>query len=136
LKYPVVDVRFYNLIPYPGTELYKWVEDKNCFVANPDDYLNDASGLSTYPVFETPELSLYTRIRIMERLNGITKKVRKKAIKRKLRGMGLVGMLVYYLLSGIYVSNLFQSLIRQNKLVRRILDIIYLKIRMEEAERA
>lgn len=136
MKYPVVDVRFYNLIPYPGTELYKWVEDNNCFVANPDDYLNNVSGLSTSPVFETPELPFHTRIRSMERLNKITKKVRKKAINRKLRGMGLVGILLYYLLRDIYVSNFFQSLIRQNKLTRRIMDIIYLKIRMEEKERA
>lgn len=133
MKYPVLDVRFYNLIPYPGTELFKWIEEHNCFIEQPEDYLNDASGFSTYPVFETPELPLQTRVKLMKRLNTIEKKVRKNAIRNKLKALGWIGTLGYYLLGGIYVSNFFQILIRQNKHVRLIGENIYFKIKAREA---
>ena len=135
LKYPVMDVRFYNLIPYPGTELFNWVRDNNYFVKQPENYLNDASGFSTYPVFETPELPYQTRIKLMGRLDKVTKKVRKNAIRNKLTSMGLHGTIAYYLLGNIYVSDSFQALIRQNKIIRRMLDALYSRIRRKERSR-
>lgn len=54
-KYPVYDVRFYNLIPFPGTELYEWVKQHGYFLR--EDYLNDASHWVNEPIFETPELN-------------------------------------------------------------------------------
>ena len=133
LKYPVMDVRFYNLIPYPGTELFKWVLDNKCFVKRPEDYLNDASGFSASPVFETPELPLQTRVKLMKRLNKVEKRVRKNAIRNKLKAIGWVGTLGYYLLADIYVNNFFQALIRQNKLIRRVSENVYFKIKAKEA---
>ena len=127
LKYPVMDVRFYNLIPYPGTELYKWVEENGYFVKDPDEYLNDTSGFSDQPVFETPELPRDTRIALFKRLNRVTKEVRKRAIGRKLKKLGPHGTLLYHLFAPLYVSNRFQSLIRQNKFVRGIVDRVYMK---------
>lgn len=35
-KYPVHDVHFYNTISYPGTELYDWVRENNCFLKKPE----------------------------------------------------------------------------------------------------
>ena len=130
-----MDVRFYNLIPYPGTELFNWVRDNNYFVKQPEDYLNDASGFSTYPVFETPELPYQSRIKLMERLDKVAKKVRKNAIRNKLKAMGLAGIIAYYLLGNIYVSDSFQTLMRQNKIIRRILDAVYSMIRRKERSR-
>ena len=127
LKYPVMDVRFYNLIPYPGTELYKWVEENNYFVKDPDEYLNDTSGISDQPVFETPELPRKTRVDLFKRLNRVTKEVRKKAIRRKLKKLGPHGTLLYHLFGPLYVSDRFQSMIRQNKLVRSVVDRVYMK---------
>lgn len=135
LKYSVMDVRFYNLIPYPGTELFEWVRSNNYFVKQPEDYLNDASGFSTYPVFETPELPYQTRIKLMEKLDNVTKKVRKNAIRNKLKAMGMAGTVAYYLLGDIYVSDSFQALIRQNKTIRRVLDAAYSRIRRKERSR-
>jgi len=132
LKYPVMDVRFYNLIPYPGTELFKWVQENKYFVKQPDEYLNDASGFSTYPVFSTPELPLEKRVELMNRLDGATKRVRKNAIRRKLETFGLAGKVMYYLFGDIYISSFFQALMRQNRIVRRILDIIYMTIKRKE----
>lgn len=129
LKYPVMDVRFYNLIPYPGTELFNWIQEHDCFTKQPGDYLNDASGFSSYPVFETRELPLQTRINLMKRLNSVEKKVRRNAIRNKLAGIGWIGILAYYLFGGLYASDFFQVLVRQNKLIRRIGESIYFKIR-------
>ena len=129
LKYPVVESRFYNLIPYPGTELFQWVQDNNCFIKNPEEYLNDTRTFPSVPVFETPELPYETRVKITKRLDAVTKKVRKKAILGKSKAFGLIGILAYYLFGDIYVSNLFQTLMRQNKIIRRVIDSVYLRIR-------
>jgi radical SAM superfamily enzyme YgiQ (UPF0313 family) len=40
MKYPLQDVHFYNIIPYPGTELYDWVKENNRFLRQPEEYLN------------------------------------------------------------------------------------------------
>jgi hypothetical protein len=129
MKYSVMDVRFYNLIPYPGTELFKWAQDNDYFVSEPEDYLNEASGFSMYPVFETPELPLQTRVYLMKKLNRVVKKVRKNAVRNKLKTFGAAGNLGYYLLGDVYASDLFQALIRQNKLMRRLIDYSYLKLK-------
>jgi radical SAM superfamily enzyme YgiQ (UPF0313 family) len=60
-KYNVKDVRFYNLIPFPGTELYKWVSDNNYFVRYPEDYFNSGLHWVNEPVFYTPTLSIKQR---------------------------------------------------------------------------
>lgn len=132
LKYPVMDVRFYNLIPYPGTELFKWVRDNNYFAKEPEEYLNDASGFSTYPVFRTPELPLQARIELMNRLDKVTKHIRKKNLRRKLETLGFIGVLGYYLLGNIYVSNFFQAFMRQNKVIRHILETVYFNLIKKE----
>ncbi len=125
LKYPILDVRFYNLIPYPGTELYKWAMDNDYFVRKPEEYLNDSSGFSEYPVFETPEFTYQQRVDIFKKLNDITKTIRKKAIKRKFSKLGNIGLLIYYLFGNIYISDRFQRIVRQNKTIRRMADFVY-----------
>jgi len=132
LKYPILESRFYNLIPYPGTELFQWVQDNKLFIKNPEEYLNDSRTFPSAPVFETPELPFNTRVKITKKLNAITKKVRKNAVLRKSKAFGLIGILAYYLLGDIYVSNLFQALVRQNKTIRRVIDSVYLRIRNKE----
>lgn len=127
LKYPVLDVRFYNLIPYPGTDLFKWVKEKNYFVRDPAVYLNDSSGLSNDPVFETPELPIAERISLFKKLRKVEKKVRKNAVKRKAHSLGIIGIVGHFLFGGLYANEYFQTLIRQNKILRRLIDFTYSK---------
>ncbi|MBT6047457.1 MAG: radical SAM protein [Candidatus Scalindua sp.] len=129
LKYPVVESRFYNLIPYPGTELFQWVQNNRYFVKSPEQYLNDTSTFPSAPVFETPELPYKTRVMLTKRLDAVTKKVRKNAVLKKLEIFGFMGVLAYYLFSDVYVSDYFQLLMRQNRDVRRIIDFIYIRVR-------
>ena len=60
-EYPVMRVSFYNLIPFPHTELYDWAKKNNYFTIPPERYLNDASGWVNQPLFATPEFSLEQR---------------------------------------------------------------------------
>jgi anaerobic magnesium-protoporphyrin IX monomethyl ester cyclase len=78
LKYPLYEAMFYNLIPFPGTELFDWVRENGYFLSQPEEYLNNASHWGNEPVFETPEFPAEERKRVLL----ATKKVR-KAIKRK-----------------------------------------------------
>jgi radical SAM superfamily enzyme YgiQ (UPF0313 family) len=56
LRYPVYDARFYNLIPFPGTELYDWVVTNHYFVEQQAgyEYLNDASHWVNTPISKPP----------------------------------------------------------------------------------
>lgn len=47
------EVRFYNLVPYPGTELMDWITNNAKFLKQPGTYLNDSSYWEDDPVFET-----------------------------------------------------------------------------------
>lgn len=80
-KYPVFDVRFYNLIPFPGTELYSWVQKNGYFNKDNQDYLNSSSHWINKPVFGTPELPITGRKRLYSELN---RKIKKHTFKTKL----------------------------------------------------
>ncbi len=48
------EVKFFNLMPYPGTELYDWVRANGRFLYEPDHYLNAIDSFTENPYFETP----------------------------------------------------------------------------------
>ncbi len=48
------ECRFYNVIPYPGTELFDWIKNHGRFILQPEDYLNTITSWNNKPVFETP----------------------------------------------------------------------------------
>lgn len=80
-KFPVFDVRFYNPIPFPGTELYEWI-DKNGYFMDPGaDYLSGASHWVNAPIFYTPELPAEKRRKIYKKFN---KEIKKHTLKTKL----------------------------------------------------
>jgi radical SAM superfamily enzyme YgiQ (UPF0313 family) len=89
-RYPV-NARFYSLIPFPGTELYDWVQQNNYFVRQPEDYLNDASQLVNEPCFQTPELSVMERKRAFKHARKMS---RKKLIRTLRQTDGFRGILV------------------------------------------
>src|SRR3989344_765259 len=55
------EVRFYNPMPFPGTELYEELIEKKLLVVEPDEYLNHNSKFKNEPVFATPEFSIEER---------------------------------------------------------------------------
>jgi radical SAM superfamily enzyme YgiQ (UPF0313 family) len=55
------EVRFYNTLPYPGTELYEWIENNAKFIVKPEEYLNSRSRWDEIAVFETDTFSAVER---------------------------------------------------------------------------
>lgn len=72
-KYPVYDVRFYNLIPFPNTKLYEWVHMNNFFVKDPGNFIGEASHWVNDPVFETPEMPYRERKKLYKWANNRAK---------------------------------------------------------------
>lgn len=106
-KHPIQEVHFYNTIPYPGTELYDWVEENNYFLREPEDYLNDVSVLTNVPVFETPELPGKERIEVLNYLGKVRRQVHRDAISRTFRRRNPIGVLASYMLANSFVERLF-----------------------------
>lgn len=63
---PTNFVNFYNLIPYPGTEAFEWVQGHGRFLVDTSNYLEAISYGDNSPVFETDELSKEQREKIMK----------------------------------------------------------------------
>ena len=118
LKYPLQDVHFYNIIPYPGTELYEWVKKNNRFILQPEDYLNDVTFNEIRPIFDTPELPYEERLRLFKYLEGVRKQVHRKAVQRMFKNVPLIGSLAQRIVS----TDLFLKLFYQSFAIRRFVD--------------
>jgi radical SAM superfamily enzyme YgiQ (UPF0313 family) len=122
LKYPVFYAEWSNIIPYPGTELYDWLSEKQYLLKQPDEYLNDNSTVSNTPVFETPDFSFEDRKKALVFLKKIRVKVLIKGLlKRFKRNKIPVG--IRHLIACALASDIFSKYLFQNKL-RRIADMI------------
>jgi len=122
-KYPVDDVRFYQIIPYPSTELYDWITKNGYFVINPAVFLNKINSMSNIPVFETPELPISERKRLFKIGNTIARNIQIKYYSKKLDSMGIP----HFLANGIariYQFGMLNRFINNNKLIRKMKDII------------
>lgn len=58
-------VNFYNLLPYPGTEAYKWARQNANFLVPPESYLENISYRDNEPIFETKEFTREQRKKII-----------------------------------------------------------------------
>ncbi len=113
LKYPLKDVRFYNLIPFPNTELYDWIENNDYFNPHMDDYLNGNLMWVNEPIFRTPELSFSQRKDIYKRGLTLGNRLRKKyRYKYYLDSFRKAGFLAYPV-SFIASSDMFQQLLKR-----------------------
>lgn len=94
LKYPVVDVRFYNIIPFRGTELYDWVEKNGYFLSNYDEYMNTGQLYFTdFIAYETPEMSRTDKLAVFRKTRRIIRIVHKRNFKRKITSPILANIL-------------------------------------------
>jgi radical SAM superfamily enzyme YgiQ (UPF0313 family) len=113
-KYPVADARFYNIIPFPNTELFEWVQERGWFLRDAEDYLNDASLFENSPCFETPELSESERRELLALTASVTNEIRHAALTRRLKRFGPAGRLA----ATVFLSDGFRSLYLGNRYVR------------------
>jgi len=117
-RYPIQEVHFYNTIPYPGTELYDWVQEHNYFLIRPEEYLNDVSCLTSVPVFETPELPREERLKLFRYLNGVRQQVHRDAVRRIFRNHTTLARLVAPILANSFMERLFY----QSRAWRRLIE--------------
>ncbi len=127
-KFPIQDAHFYNIIPYPGTELYDWIEENGLFLKDPEEYLNDVSVLEKTPVFETPELSAADRIELYTYLEKFRNELHREAAKR-LYGTSVKGTVAGWVAS----SKTFQDLFFSNFFVRRTVDRMRYRVRPDDS---
>ncbi len=128
LKYPVTTATFYNLIPFPGTELYRWVKEGNLLLLEPKKYLNRIAHLEFVPVFETPEFSAKERIAALKKGARVNLLIKRRDMERKL-GDTFLSRAASYIIYSTWVYNLLFFLIKINW-VKKILNFILLKLRI------
>lgn len=111
LRYPVRSAKFYNIIPFPTTELHKWLEDKKLFL-HPQEYiLNNASHFINEPCFYTPEMSVQERKKAFRTGQKIARKIRRKYIERKIK----IPFVFRFLASMILVTPFMDWLLINNR---------------------
>ena len=105
MKYPISDVAFYNIVPFPGTELYRWIDSNNLFLVKPENYLNYPSPhWINKPLFQTKEFPKKERKKAFRYLNGkIKNRVRSGYYRRK---YGLFGILYFVITNNVLTRNI------------------------------
>ncbi len=115
LKYPVLYANFYNVIPFPDTELFAWIEREKKFLVSPESYLNVFLHLSQTPIFETSGMSLAEKKAAFRLTEKASLTVRKNYMKRRTGNNPLKNLILdllftrtfYYLIVKIQRYRLF-----------------------------
>jgi radical SAM superfamily enzyme YgiQ (UPF0313 family) len=123
LSYPIFDARFYNIIPFPRTELFEWLKERGYLTGKPEDYLNDFAQFDSTPLFSTPQMSLEERKTALARVKMVRKAVRKRAMERKLK-LGPLGSVA----ARMYVSDYMQRGLAKSRTLRMTARAIYERI--------
>lgn len=76
---PADYVNFSNMIPYPGTEVYKWIEEhektgRARFLVLKEEFLKNSTTKLGLPVFETREFRYHERVKALKLGRALAKK--------------------------------------------------------------
>jgi len=116
IKYPVEDVRFYNILPFPNSVLYKKILKEGGFIRDPESHLNDSSHWVFSPVFETPELSKDDRIRLLKWANKVTKRHTNRVIKNRkieqLKNKGIPSLMARFIVNVGMIESIRKILLK------------------------
>jgi len=112
-EYPVFDAKFYNLVPYPDTELFNFVNKNKYFIAPLGEYLNKPYLLNNMrPAFATPYFSQRERIMANRMAYSVRKHVRYTWMKKRLKSLGFFAGI----LAKIYVNDYIQKMLAYSKI--------------------
>lgn len=129
LKYPVFKVEFYNPTPFPGTELYDWVNKHNAWTGNPNVLLNEADKIARFgssPFFVTEELPFEKRPAINRKIEKVMSQVMLKSVQKLFEP--LMGRSLSSPLSQILLSTSLLQLYYNNNYVRKLADNLRYKL--------
>ncbi len=116
LDYPIGTAYFYNIIPFPHTELFGWIERNGRFIKKPEVYLNDNPILDNEPLFETREMSLEMRKRALNYAFRIMRKTMRRTWRRRLARLGILGQALAF----IYSSKFVQDVVLRKDFSRKV----------------
>lgn len=131
-KYPVRGAEFYNIIPYPGTELFRWIGENGRFVVDPSVYLNDVNTHLNTLFFETPTLSLEQRKRALKQAESVSRRVQRTYRAHQLQALGAVGTLLAWIASTRFGIAAIEK-VRGSVLGARIWQLLSRRLRERQA---
>jgi len=108
-------VNFYNLVPYPGTEVYNWATKHAHFLIPKNQYLKNISYRDINPIFETKEFTKDQRIKVMKKGFALYEKK-----LYRFRFGKILGSLFYLITRIPLLAHLSRKLVYNNKFIRKI----------------
>ena len=117
MKYPVISSNFYNIIPFPGTELFNWVESNNYFLEKPEDYLNwNALYFTNKPVFQTPEFPAKDRTKALKYThNAVMRRIERNYYVYHNGYLGRLYFIYLTIIKNKYLEKFFFKKLRCNR---------------------
>jgi anaerobic magnesium-protoporphyrin IX monomethyl ester cyclase len=116
-KYPVDYAYFYNIVPFPNTELYQYLEENKLLLSPYEHYLNSSSHWNDQPAFVSPELSLKDRVELYHMGRKITKRIQMRRIKKRLKKLGPLAGIAAYTMSIDFV----QKRVMTNRMTKKVI---------------
>ena len=112
-------VNFYNLVPYPESELFKWIEANATFLVSPDNYLHEVGHRDAYPIFETKEFPKEDRIKVLKKGFDLFQKT-----VMQFRFGKFAGNFIYLISRNEFVFKIGSKLIVETKMGSKIYDLL------------
>ncbi|MDD4938558.1 MAG: radical SAM protein [Candidatus Omnitrophica bacterium] len=108
-------VNIYNLVPYPGTELYKWIKENGRFLVDEKVYLRGIASYDNEPIFETKEFSKKERVKVNKKGRALyERRILEFRLGKRL------GYIAYLLMRLRPLAKLGRTIALSNKLGNRI----------------
>ncbi len=115
-KYPIFSAIFYNIIPFPGTELFQWISERRLFLEEIEEYLNAGDAWADRSYFQTKEMSIEDRKKGFLLATQTSKDIFKKYFFRKLQNFGFLAKPV-----SVFLANDFlQTTYRKSFIIKRL----------------
>lgn len=83
LRYPIHDVRFFNLIPYEETGIMHWLKENDATLLFPyDEYMSDFKRFQRIPIFDTSVgMSIEEKMKALRMADDIVRQVEQRAFR-------------------------------------------------------
>jgi anaerobic magnesium-protoporphyrin IX monomethyl ester cyclase len=118
-KLPTNFVNVYNIIPYPGTKLFEWIDNNGKWLFQIQYILENIGSRDLKPVFETPEFTKEERIKALKKGFALYEKT-----IMKFRLGNFFGNVAYYFTRIPYIYKLVRIIALDNKIGNIVYTVI------------
>lgn len=116
LRYPIRNANFYNIVPFPTTELFDWLKDNEYFLHPLEYILNNSSHFINEPCFFTPEMSEEERRKAFRKARNVSKKVKARYFQQRIPGP----LFIRKTISIVYAYLSIEKMINNNALLLKL----------------